>query len=325
MNNKNLGIAIAVVIIAAAALYFFLVKEDKKETVAAEAPQTTAATVEPAAAEATTPVEPQATADNPVVGTVDGKKILRSEVIAFMRNLPPQMQQLPVESVFPMALEQVVTAKVVDEKSAKYPELQSDPEVARRLGEAKIQIVRTVFLEREIEKQLSESRLQKAYDKFKSTQEKVEEVHARHILVADEATAKEIIAKLEAGGKFEELAKQYSKDPSNKDTGGDLGYFAKDAMVKEFADAAFSLGTGSVSKTPVKTQFGYHVIQVIDKRNRPVPTYEQIKQALAADERRQILNEIVEGWRKKADVTTFDVNGNPIVKKPDAPSAQPAQ
>ena len=94
-----------------------------------------------------------------------------------------------------------------------------------------------------------------------------EEVHARHILVKTEAEAKDIIKQLDAGKDFAELAKEKSTDP-NKSEGGDLGYFAKGRMVKEFEDAAFALKKGEYTKTPVKTQFGYHVIKVEDKRDR---------------------------------------------------------
>ena len=326
MNNRNLGILIVAIIIATAAICFTIFKGNKEETAAIQNAAVEGASMTPAADPASipAPTPEQPTADNPVVGTVDGQNILRSEVIAFMRNFPPQMQQMPVEQLFPMALEQVVTAKVVDARAAKETELQNDPEVAKRLAEAKVQIVRTVYLEKEIEKQLTDDKIQKAYDKFKAEQGKIEEVHARHILVEKEETAKEIIAKLEGGAKFEDLAKEYSKDPSNKDTGGDLGYFTKDAMVKEFADAAFA-GSKGVLKTPVKTQFGFHVVEILDKRTKPVPTLEEVKPALAAEERRQILNDMVEGWRKKADVKTLDINGKPIVEKKaaEAPKEEP--
>ncbi len=308
MNNKNLGILIAVIVVAAAAICFAIVKGNKTPSSASEASSTVS--VEPAAATANIP-----SPENPVVAKVDGKDVVRSEVIAFMRNFPPQMQQMPVETLFPMAVEQVVTAKVVDERAEKVSGLSDDPEVAKRLADAKVQIIRTVYLEKEIEKQLTEDRIKKAYDKFKAEQGKIEEVHARHILVEKEDTAKEIIKKLEGGAKFEDLAKEYSKDPSNKDSGGDLGYFTKDAMVKEFADAAFGGTKGQILKTPVKTQFGYHVVEVLDKRTKPVPSYDDVKPALAAEERRLILNEIVGEWRKKADVVAYDINGNP--QKPE--------
>lgn len=322
MTNKNLGILIAVIVIAAIA-GFFAFKGSKTDTAAEATTMATASeaeTTEPAADATSETAEKTPSENDPVVAKVDGRNVLRSDVVEFMKNFPPQMQQMPVEALFPMALEQVITAKVVDEKAAKDSGLSSDPEVAKRLADAKTQIIRTVFLEHEIEKKVTDDRLKAAYEDFKKAQGNIEEVHARHILVEKEETAKEILSKLESGAKFEDLAKEYSKDPSNKDNGGDLGYFAKEAMVKEFADAAFAMNKGEVSKTPVKTQFGYHIIQVQDKRMKPVPAFEEVKEALAVQERRQILNEVVEEMRKSADVETFDINGKPL----KAPEAAPA-
>lgn len=321
MNNKNTAILVVVIAIAAAAICFAIFKT---RSPSATAPQETAAmspaTVEPAA-EAAKAAEPSA--DNPVVAKVEGEDVLRSEVIEFMKNFPPQMQQMPIETLFPIAVEQVVVGKLVDQRAAKQPELQNDAEVLKRTAAAKSQIVRAVYVENEVNKLMTDEQIQKAYDKFKAEQGKIEEVHARHILVEKEETAKEILKKISEGAKFEDLAKEYSKDSSNKDTGGDLGYFTKEAMVKEFADAAFGANKGEVVKTPVKTQFGYHVIEVLDKRMKPVPTLEEMKPALAAEERRNLLNQMVEGWRKKADITILDINGKPIEKKTEAPKEEP--
>ena len=328
MNNRNLGVMVAVIAVAAGAIGFAVMNNDKaaKETVVSSV--TAPAAIEPAAGPTSTPAPTAAAtpaADNPVVAKVDGQNILRSDVVAFAKNFPPQLQQLPAEQLFPIAVEQTVAAKIVDMKASKEKDLSTDPEVAKREADAKVQIVRTVYLEKEVEKRLTDDRIQKAYDKFKADQEKnkTEEVHARHILVDSEDKAKDLIKQLQNGAKFEDLAKANSKDTANKDKAGDLGYFTKDAMVKEFADVAFSMNTGDVSKTPVKTQFGWHVIQVIDKRTRPIPTLEEIKPQIAAEERRQILNEIVEEWRKKADVETFDINGKPLPKKTEAPAKAP--
>ena len=113
-------------------------------------------------------------------------------------------------------------------------------------------------------------------DKEVAALPKQEEVHARHILVKTEDEAKDVIKQLDAGKDFAELAKEKSTDP-NKDDGGDLGYFTRGRMVKEFEDAAFSLEKGTYSKTPVKTDFGYHVIKVEDKRDAPPPPFEQVQ------------------------------------------------
>lgn len=328
MNKKLVGILAAAIIAVLAGVGLITSKSDSdKSSNSAEAQQASSqeqnssdsAKIEPAAdkedaksdeakAEAEKPSK-----DNPVVAKVDGLDVLRSDVVDFISNLPPQMRQMPLETIFPMALEQVINGKIVEEKANK-TDVAGDPEVSKRMEEAKAQIVRAVYMEKEIEKNLSDSRIKKAYDKFVEEQGKVEEVKASHILVDKEDLAKDLIKKIEDGAKFEDLAKEHSKDTANKSSGGDLGYFTQQDMVKEFADAAFAMKAGEVSKTPVKTQFGYHVIKVEDKRNRPVPSLDEVKPMLAAQERREILNELIESWREKAEVKTFDMNGNELPK-----------
>lgn len=325
MNKQMVAILCGAVIVILAVVGLMSMNKDKVApvTTTASAEGTDAAKVEPSAAIADAKAaEKVPSADDPVVAKVDGSTILRSDVIEFIGALPPQMRQMPVESLFPMALEQVVNSRIVEEKADK-TDVANDPEVAKRMVEAKEQITRAVFMEKEIEKNLSEARIKKAYDKLVAEQGKVEEIKARHILVEKEDQAKEIIKKLSEGAKFEDLAKEYSKDTANKASGGDLGYFTKDAMVPEFADAVFKMKKGEVSTTPIKTQFGFHVVQVEDRRNRPAPDYELVKPQIAANERREILNELIEAWRKKADVETFDMNGKPIEASAKAPAEAP--
>lgn len=310
-NGKTIAILVAIIALIGAGVAFMSTKADKKDGAKTE----TTAEKDGAGAGAE---------DDPVVAKVDGADIKRSEVIKFITALPPQMQQLPVETIFPMALEQVINAKIVDVKAEKMSGLANDSEVEKRMEEAKVQIMRAVYVEKEIEKQITDERLKKAYDEAVAKSKPTEEVRARHILVDSEATAKEIIEKLKGGANFDALAKEFSKDPSNKDSGGDLGYFTKDAMVKSFADAAFAMNKGDLSQTPVKTQFGYHVIKVEDKRQAPAPAFEKVREALAANERRKILDELVKQWNAGAKVERFDINGNPLpAPKAEAPAPAP--
>jgi peptidyl-prolyl cis-trans isomerase C len=106
-----------------------------------------------------------------------------------------------------------------------------------------------------------------------------------------------------------------------------LGYFTKDAMVKSFADAAFAMNKGDLSSTPVKTQFGFHVIKVEDKRTASAPAFEKVREALASNERRKILDELVKQWNAGAKIERFDVNGKPLPapKAEEAPAAAPVE
>ncbi len=151
-----------------------------------------------------------------------------------------------------------------------------DPEVMKRIAFYKKKALQDVYIGRTLAERVSPSQVRAYYDKEVAGAEPVEEVRARHILVPDEAKAIEVAKKARAkNADFAALAQEYSTGPSGP-SGGDLGYFTADQMVAEFSDAAFKLKIGAVSD-PVKTQFGWHVIKLEDKRTRPVPPFEEIE------------------------------------------------
>src|SRR6185437_5838990 len=142
-----------------------------------------------------------------------------------------------------------------------------------------------------------------------------EEVKARHILLPTEAAAKEVIAQLDKGADFAALAKEKSTDPS-KETGGELGYFTRDdGMVPEFADAAFKLKKGEYTKTPVHTQFGWHVIEVEDRREVKPPSFEESKPQLKEEAARAAVGSKLKELRGKAKIETFALDGSPLPAK----------
>jgi peptidyl-prolyl cis-trans isomerase C len=247
---------------------------------------------------------------DPVVATVNGDEIKRSDVFNFISGLPEQVRQMPVQNLFPLALEQVINNKIVSAR-ADAAKLESDPEVVKIMEQAKGQIVRNVYVERQVKEGITQKKLLKAYEDMLTKMGDVQEIHARHILVDSEEKAREAIKKLDGGAKFEDLAKELNTAPS-KDNGGDLGYFAKTDMIPEFANAAFALDVGKYSKDPVKTQFGWHVIKVEDKRKRPEPQFEQVKPQLEAQLRQEILTGLLEKWQKEAKIKKFDMNGEPV-------------
>lgn len=250
---------------------------------------------------------------NPVVAVVDSEEIKREEVMAFIAKLPDQLRALPLETTFPLALEEVVADRVVT-KRVEDSKITEDPEVVKLVEQAQSQIVRSVYLEREIKKALTEEKLREEYKRLVSDVDDIEETKASHILLEDEATAKEVIAKLDGGADFAELAKEYSTGPTGQN-GGDLGYFAKNQMVPEFANAAFALKVGAVSKEPVKTQFGYHVIKVEDRRVAPRPSFEEVKAQIQQKLSKDVAIELLTDWKEEADVEKFDINGEPVESK----------
>ena len=190
---------------------------------------------------------------------------------------------------------------------------------------------------------VTDAALHKTYEDAVKSMGKQEEVHARHILIrakpgdkkaSDEAKKKieAIIAKLKGGADFAKLAKENTEDPSGKANGGDLGYFTEKQMVPEFAKVAFSLKKGEISG-PVHTQFGWHVIKVEDKRLKPPPKFEDVKDQLVSYLQRKAQAEMIQKLRAEAKIEKFYKTADeakpdtakPDAAKPDDKKAEPAK
>lgn len=343
-NATIIALAAVLVVALGAGAFFMLGKKS-------DAPDAAVAQAEPASGDASASAQPQpdaqqpvqvASADaageakkdeaksdlvvrpgNPVVAKVGDKEITRVDVFNFIQALPPQTRQMPVEQLFPLAVDQIVNSEVINSK-VKGVNLDSDPAVKKEMEIAKKQIVRQVFMEKEAEKAITDDLLKTAYEDYKKNFPQVEEVKARHILVKDEKLAQDLLKQIKDGGDFAVLAKANSID-NTKENGGELNYFAKQEVVPEFAEAAFAAKPGELVQKPVKSEFGYHIIEVMDKRQRQPASFEQAKPFIAAQLRGQVLNAIVQKWRQEAKVETFDVNGDPVKKdeaKPDAAKAE---
>jgi len=241
----------------------------------------------------------------------------------FIQTMPQNIQQMPATAVYPMAMEQVINTRIVQNK-ANSADVTSSEEYKQELEMAKQQIARNIYLQQEVDKKISEGDLKKKYKEYIKEIPDVEERRARHILVETEEKAKAVVDKLnQDGSNFADLAKSLSVGPTAP-KGGDLGYFAKSEMVPEFANAAFGMEKNSVLKTPVKTQFGWHVIQVVDVRQRPKPAFEQMQPLLVAEMRREALDGLLKKWRKGVEVEQFDINGKPLKKGADATGLTPS-
>jgi len=256
-----------------------------------------------------------------VYATYDGGQVTGKDVLDFMSKLPPALQSAP-DQLLPLIVNQMVNDKLVA-KEAMDQKLDQDSEVQARIAAAKEQAIRDAYVEKQLDGKITDSKLKAKYDELVKNAPPAEEVHAKHILVSDEKTAQDVIAKLNKGGNFAELAKQYSIDPS-KDQGGDLGYVTKDQMVKEFGDALFSMKKGEISKTPVKTQFGYHVIKVEDRRTKAKPTFDQVKETLRKQMTDEEVRNVVKGLREKNNVkVTIPGAAEPAAAAPaKAPAAK---
>lgn len=300
---------------------------------AALAATVSVASVSAALAQGTAPATPPAAAQaapgpDTVVATVNGTPIRQSEVNIALEDigagLPPQLQG-PQREEYVLSF---LTDMTLLAKAAEAQKLDQTPDFQQRLAYARTKALMETLMTQEAKKAVSEEAKRKTYDEFVKSAPAEGEVRARHILVDDEAKAKEIAKKAKAGEDFSKLAKEYSKDSA--EDGGDLGYFTKDQMVPEFADAAFKLEKGQVSD-PVKSQFGWHVIKVEDKRQKPVPTYEQVSDQVEQYLVRKSQADLVTKLRTDAKIEKTAAAPAPAASPaapapaPAAPAADPAK
>ena len=170
---------------------------------------------------------------------------------------------------------------------------------------------------------LTDEALKKTYDEAAKAQKPETEIHARHILVATDADAQAVIKRIKGGEDFAKVAKEVSKDTGSD--GGDLGWFTKDKMVPEFAEAAFKLEPGTLSE-PVKSPFGWHVIEVEGKREKTFPSFDEVKEQVSRYVVQKAQSELVTDLRKTAKIDRAEpaVDPNAPGAAPDAPEAAPA-
>lgn len=274
----------------------------------APAPQTPPATP-PGQNGATAPAGPQASTTDPIVARVNGEDIRLSELRDAAQNLPQEVRGMPAPVLYPMLLDQMIDQKALVAE-AKKGGLDKDPAVQKQMEMASDRALQNALLTKQVGPSVSDSAVKQRYDQEVADKPGEEEVHARHILVPTEDEAKKIIAQLDKGGDFAALAKQHSKDPGASN-GGDLGWFKKGDMVPEFADAAFALQKGQHTETPVHTQFGWHVIEVIDIRTAPPPSFDQAREQLRQKMIQEGVQKAVKQARAEVSVEKFNLDGSP--------------
>jgi peptidyl-prolyl cis-trans isomerase C len=254
-----------------------------------------------------------------VVARVNGTAIYRSDLEALRRTLPPQAQQEPPEQLYRALLDRAVALQLVTQAAHK-EKLNDEPLVKKMIALNEEQILQDAYFDGIMHKEITEAVLHQRFDQTVKSAAPREEVHARHILVPTEDEAKDIIDQLKKGADFAKLASEKTTDPAGKASGGDLGYFAESDMVPEFAKVAFSLKPGEISQTPVKTQFGWHVIKVEDRRQSKPPTYEEVAPQLAQQMAQEIYAQKVKELASVAKIEVFNADGSKPTAGP-APTA----
>jgi len=245
-----------------------------------------------------------AQSSDPVVARVNGAEIKASDLAIAEEEIGQNMPPMPAEGKRDY-LVRYVSDMILVAKAAEDKKITDDTEFKRRLAYVRNKLLMESLLHAEAKAAVTDAAMRTVYDDATKQMTGEQEVRARHILVETEDEAKGVAAELKKGTDFAELAKQKSKDPGAAAEGGDLGYFTKDQMVPEFAETAFKLDKGQLSD-PVKTQFGWHVIKVEDKRERPVPPFEQVKDQIQTFVMRRAQSEVISKLREGAKIERLD-------------------
>jgi len=241
---------------------------------------------------------------DPVVAKVNGVEIHESDLAMAEEDMGREAQQLPPdqkrEQIVAYLADVILAAKAAEEKK-----VADKKEFKNRIAFIRNKLLMETLLQDVGKAAVTPDATKKVYEEAKKQMGGEQEVRARHILVPSEDEAKKVLEEIKKGTDFAELARQKSKDPGAAAEGGDLGYFTKDQMVPEFAEVAFRLDKGQVSE-PVKTQFGWHIIKVEDKRSKPVPTFDQVKDQIESYVERRAQAEFIGKLRESDKIERMD-------------------
>ncbi len=238
-------------------------------------------------------------APDTVLATVNGKPITQGDLDLAGEDIGANLpQQLTGKAKDAYLLDYLIDGNLVAQKAVT-DKADQGPAFAQKLAYARDKLLMESQLTEIAKSATADANLHKIYDEAAKAQKPEEEIHARHVLVATEGDAQAVLKRLKAGEDFAKVAKDMSKDPGSE--GGDLGWFTKDRMVPAFADAAFKLQKGQISD-PVKTQFGWHVIQLEDRRPKTFPVFDQVKDQIARYAVQKAQSELVVELRKTAKI-----------------------
>jgi peptidyl-prolyl cis-trans isomerase C len=263
---------------------------------------------------------PHAQDANPVVARVNGVDIRQSDLTLAEDEVGANMPQMGPDQKRDYLITYLADV-VILAQAAEQQKLADRDDVKHRIDFERNKVLMEALLQQAGTAAVTDDAMHKVYDEAVKQMPAEQEVHARHILVPTEDEAKAIEDQLKKGADFAQLAKDKSKDPGASN-GGDLGYFTKDQMVPEFAEAAFKLDKGQISD-PVHTQFGWHIIKVEDKRIKPTPTFDEVKGQLENYVAHRAQAELVSNLRSAAKIERLDqppAAADPSKLNPAAPA-----
>jgi peptidyl-prolyl cis-trans isomerase C len=248
-----------------------------------------------------------ASADDAVIAKINGVDIKQSDLDFAASELGFQLANVPPEHRRRMLLQFVVENELMAEAAVKAG-LDSGQSFEERLKYHRRRALRDAYFDKNVRNAVSEDEAKKIYDAKMKEIKPEDEIHVRHILVPTEAEAKAVKERLLKGEDFAKVAKETSKDPNAE--GGDLGFVGHGQMVKPFEDAAFALKPGEISD-PVQTQFGWHIIKLEEKRPRPLPAFDQVKDTIMTQLGAQKAKQTVQELQDAAKIDIID----PEIKK----------
>lgn len=248
-----------------------------------------------------------AAADDPVVARVNGVDITQSDLDFAADDLGPRLANFSAEERNKVLLQYLIESELIA-GAGRTDNLDKAETFPGRMKYYERRALRDAYFDLKIYEAVTEAEAKKIYDEKIGQVKPEQEVHARHILVETEAEANDVAERLKKGEDFATLAKEKSKDPGAE--GGDLGFFTRGQMVKPFEEAAFALDVGQISD-PVQSPFGWHVIKVEEKRDQPLPTFDQVKDGIIAQLVQLKAQEVVSDLRKAAKIEVVD----PTLKK----------
>jgi len=267
----------------------------------------------PASAPATSPAAVPAVDPAKVVARVNGMDITEGDLAVAAEDPALQMPNVPDEQKRELLTGYLIDLKL-GAKAAEAAKIGSGAEFARKLAYNRDKTLLDEYLDQAAKKAVTPEAARKLYDETVKSIPPEQEVRARHILVDTEEEAKKAYDRVKGGEDFAKVAGEMSKDPGSKTDGGDLGFFTKDRMVEPFAEAAFKLEPGQISD-PVKSQFGWHVIKVEEKRTKPAPSFEETKDQVEAYLGRKAQQDLIMSLRKDAKIEKLDDKGNLVEQK----------
>jgi len=262
-----------------------------------------------------------AAADDVVVARVNGVDIKQSDLDFATSEVGPKLSSMPAADRRRVLLQYVIENELMA-GAGQTDNLDKAATFADRVKYHQRRALRDAFFDAKITGAVTEADAKKIYDEKITELKPEQEVHARHILVSTEEEAKEVAERLKKGEDFATVAKEKSKDANAE--GGDLGFFTRGQMLKPFEDAAFALDVGQISE-PVQTQFGWHIIKVEEKRDQPLPTFDQVKDAIIAQLVQQKAQEVVTSLRNTAKIEVVDPELKKAMEAAAAKDALPGE